>query len=100
MIRRPPRSTLFPNTPLFRSEPAGGDVRRWVVAIDGARATVRPGAADAPKLTIRMGLADFLRMAGNDLDPAKALLTGRIDFRGDLTIAPKLGEMFGREVGY
>src|SRR3712207_7770400 len=25
MIRRPPRSTLFPNTPLFRSYGVGGD---------------------------------------------------------------------------
>src|SRR3712207_7322359 len=25
MIRRPPRSTLFPYTTLFRSEPVGGD---------------------------------------------------------------------------
>src|SRR5258708_12828046 len=27
MIRRPPRSTLFPYTTLFRSEPGGGDPR-------------------------------------------------------------------------
>jgi putative sterol carrier protein len=44
-----------------------------------------------------MGLADFIRMAGNDLDPGKALLTGRLDFDGDLTIAPRLGEMFGQD---
>src|SRR5690554_7469390 len=28
MIRRPPRSTLFPYTTLFRSRHAGGDVQR------------------------------------------------------------------------
>src|SRR3712207_7078806 len=28
MIRRPPRSTLFPYTTLFRSEPEGGDRRQ------------------------------------------------------------------------
>src|SRR3712207_7378531 len=28
MIRRPPRSTLFPYTTLFRSDPAAGDARR------------------------------------------------------------------------
>src|SRR3712207_7923805 len=27
MIRRPPRSTLFPYTTLFRSDPEGGDLR-------------------------------------------------------------------------
>src|SRR5258708_19098414 len=31
MIRRPPRSTLFPYTTLFRSERSGERVRDWVV---------------------------------------------------------------------
>src|SRR5690348_17784457 len=41
MIRRPPRSTLFPYTTLFRSEPGllqGGDVRRAAVAHGRAQA--------------------------------------------------------------
>src|SRR5256885_5229629 len=32
MIRRPPRSTLFPYTTLFRSANDGDAVRRWAVA--------------------------------------------------------------------
>src|SRR2546426_7622784 len=32
MIRRPPRSTLFPYTTLFRSESAGGDVPTEICA--------------------------------------------------------------------
>src|SRR3989441_2106054 len=37
MIRRPPRSTLFPYTTLFRSQPVGhrGAGRRWVVQRPG-----------------------------------------------------------------
>src|SRR5438876_9489612 len=35
MIRRPPRSTLFPYTTLFRSEAGGVDRRRDEVAVDG-----------------------------------------------------------------
>src|SRR2546425_5319723 len=47
MIRRPPRSTLFPYTTLFRSPPGrGGDsVRAWC-ADDPARARVRVDARD------------------------------------------------------
>src|SRR3712207_7516975 len=37
MIRRPPRSTLFPSTPLFRSAAAGGDHVVTVVARHGVR---------------------------------------------------------------
>ena len=76
---------------------ANGDVKRWVVEIDGSRARARPGAAADPRLTIRMAVADFARIAGDDLDPGKALLTGRMDMEGDLAIAPRLGEMFGQD---
>src|SRR3712207_6998879 len=40
MIRRPPRSTLFPYTTLFRSS-ADGTVRLWEVATGQALATLR-----------------------------------------------------------
>src|SRR3712207_8440452 len=44
MIRRPPRSTLFPYTTLFRSPPRFGAVCR-VLGLGGERAAmVRPGA--------------------------------------------------------
>src|SRR2546427_9468312 len=36
MIRRPPRSTLFPYTTLFRSREAGGAVRRALATFLGA----------------------------------------------------------------
>src|SRR3712207_6947047 len=32
MIRRPPRSTLFPYTTLFRADPPGGAADRWPAA--------------------------------------------------------------------
>src|SRR3712207_8095669 len=45
MIRRPPRSTLFPYTTLFRSPAAGaGDQQNWVVGRHGGDSCSRPGA--------------------------------------------------------
>src|SRR5256885_10507279 len=35
MIRRPPRSTLFPYTTLFRSRATTGRLRRWVLLTSG-----------------------------------------------------------------
>src|SRR2546421_5872237 len=40
MIRRPPRSTLFPYTTLFRSEPARGNTRPAVCAGGSCRAII------------------------------------------------------------
>jgi alkanesulfonate monooxygenase SsuD/methylene tetrahydromethanopterin reductase-like flavin-dependent oxidoreductase (luciferase family)/putative sterol carrier protein len=73
-----------------------GTVMRWTVRVDPRRATAHPGAASAPALTLKMTVADFLRMAAQDLDAGKALLTARLDLEGDFSLAQRLGEMFGQ----
>jgi alkanesulfonate monooxygenase SsuD/methylene tetrahydromethanopterin reductase-like flavin-dependent oxidoreductase (luciferase family)/putative sterol carrier protein len=80
----------------YRLTRSDGTVVDWTVAIDGEHASVRPGPARAPALKLHAGVADFIRIAGRDLDPGKALLTGRLDLEGDLAIAARLGEMFGQ----
>ncbi len=74
---------------------ADGSVRTWTVSIgpDGARAFAGRGA---PRLTIKLALADFVRIAARDLDTGKALLEGRMDLEGDFSLAARLGEMFGQ----
>jgi alkanesulfonate monooxygenase SsuD/methylene tetrahydromethanopterin reductase-like flavin-dependent oxidoreductase (luciferase family)/putative sterol carrier protein len=73
-----------------------GRVVQWTVEVDDERATPRPGAAATPALTLKLTVADFVRMAARDLDAGKALLTGRLDLEGDFSLAQRLGEMFGR----
>ncbi|MEA2385784.1 MAG: hypothetical protein QOH72_5755 [Solirubrobacteraceae bacterium] len=73
-----------------------GEVVHWTVHVGPQRATTRPGAATAPALTLKMTVADFLRMAASDLDAGRALLTGRLDLAGDFALAQRLGEMFGQ----
>src|SRR3712207_8442051 len=60
MIRRPPRSTLFPYTTLFRSEGLLAGVRRGSVA-HGAAGGVRPGGGRG-----RAGAAVRRREGGAD----------------------------------
>src|SRR2546426_2453534 len=43
MIRRPPRSTLFPYTTLFRSWGIKGPVARWVTLVEGKTPIVATG---------------------------------------------------------
>jgi putative sterol carrier protein len=75
---------------------ANGELASWTVTLGPEGASVRPGTASAPALTLKLGVVDFVRIAGGDLDPGKALLTGRMDLEGDLAIAARLGEMFGQ----
>jgi alkanesulfonate monooxygenase SsuD/methylene tetrahydromethanopterin reductase-like flavin-dependent oxidoreductase (luciferase family)/putative sterol carrier protein len=73
-----------------------GRLVQWTVQVDPERAAVRPGPATAPALTLKMTVADFLRMAAEELDAGKALLTARLDLEGDFSLAQRLGEMFGQ----
>jgi SCP-2 sterol transfer family protein len=80
----------------FELTGAGAEVRTWTLACGPAAARAREGPAPDPALTIKLRLADFIRLAGRDLDPAKALLSGRMDLEGDFGVALRLGEMFGQ----
>jgi putative sterol carrier protein len=71
-------------------------VRSWTVTVGAGGAAARPGASPAPQLKITLSVADFVRLAGRDLDPVKAVLTGRLDLEGDFAVATRLGEMFGQ----
>ncbi len=93
----PEKAQGFSGELQYELRATGGGVKRWVVAVDGERAKARPGTASDPRLTVRMALADFARIAGRELDPAEALLLGRMELAGDLTLAPRLGEMFGQD---
>jgi alkanesulfonate monooxygenase SsuD/methylene tetrahydromethanopterin reductase-like flavin-dependent oxidoreductase (luciferase family)/putative sterol carrier protein len=75
---------------------ADGRLAQWTVELDQRHATVRPGPASAPALTLKLAVVDFVRMAAGELDAGKALLTGRLDLAGDFSLAQRLGEMFGQ----
>jgi alkanesulfonate monooxygenase SsuD/methylene tetrahydromethanopterin reductase-like flavin-dependent oxidoreductase (luciferase family)/putative sterol carrier protein len=90
------RAAGFTGDIQYNLRAADGALRPWTVTIGGGCATARPGAAEAPKLTITLSVADFVRIAARDLDPVKAVLTGRLDLAGDFGVAMRLGEMFGQ----
>src|SRR2546429_1692393 len=68
MIRRPPRSTLFPYTTLFRSKDEAGyivaadtvsaGVRERVIAVSGSSARMAEGCKDTPVDTAIIGIVD------------------------------------------
>lgn len=72
-----------------------GSMRSWTIAVDGERAKARRGAASDAALVATAGAADLVRMAAGELDTGRALLTGRLDVRGDFRLMMRLGAMFG-----
>jgi hypothetical protein len=93
---RPDRAAGWTGDIRYELTRSDGVQRTWTVSCgpDGARA--RAGAAPDPALTIRLGVADFLRVAAGELNPVKALLSGRLDLQGDFAVAMRLASMFGQ----
>jgi alkanesulfonate monooxygenase SsuD/methylene tetrahydromethanopterin reductase-like flavin-dependent oxidoreductase (luciferase family) len=94
---RPDRSGGFTGEIQYELGTADG-TRRWVVEIADGRASARPGSAADPALTVRAGLADFVRLAAREAYGPQLLLAGAIEIEGDFALAGRLSEMFGGEL--
>jgi putative sterol carrier protein len=96
---RPERAAGWAGDIRYELTDSRGAHRAWTVTCGPERASVRAGSAPDPDLTIKVGVADFLRVAAGELDPAKALLSGRMDLEGDFAVALRLAAMFGQPSG-
>jgi putative sterol carrier protein len=98
MVRayRPERAEGWTGDIRYELTRSDGAKHTWTVTCEPAGARAREGAAKQPDLTIKLSVADFLRVAARELDPAKALLSGRLDLEGDFAIALRLSAMFGQ----
>src|SRR5256886_9551428 len=77
MIRRPPRSTLFPYTTLFRSlQVIGGCVARWSLIKIGAIPMIVTGTYDPYLVTLSILVAAFASYTALDLGAHLAAAPG------------------------
>lgn len=93
---RPERSGGWTGDIRYELTRSDGAAQVWTVTCEPARARARAGAAPDPQLTLKLSVPDFIRIAARDLDPAKALLSGRLDLEGDFAVAMRLAAMFGQ----
>jgi len=63
--------------------------------VRGRTASARRGRGEDPRLTLHVGLADFVRLLSGELGPVEALVDRRFDYEGDVLVASRLAEMFG-----
>ena len=92
---RADRAGGFTGEIVYELRTSDGRLKPWTVEVTRDRAQARPGRGADPRVTIRAAVADWVRIAGRDLNPAAALLTGRLQIEGDMLVATRLGEMFG-----
>jgi alkanesulfonate monooxygenase SsuD/methylene tetrahydromethanopterin reductase-like flavin-dependent oxidoreductase (luciferase family) len=102
MARRyvPERSGGFQGEIQYRLMTSDGRVRPWTLEVDARRARARAGEASSPAVTLALSVVDFLRIAARELEPPKAMLTGRLNVEGDFAVLSRMAEMFGQPSSY
>lgn len=67
--------------------PEGGS---WTVSIKDQKLQVTEGINPSPTLTLKMNENDFMNMVNGKLSAEKAFFTGRVQFKGNISVALKL----------
>ena len=70
--------------------------KHYRMRIADGRCQVDRGPAEQPKATLRVGLADFLRVVAGTLNPMQALMTGKLKVAGDLFFLQSMQAWFDR----
>jgi alkanesulfonate monooxygenase SsuD/methylene tetrahydromethanopterin reductase-like flavin-dependent oxidoreductase (luciferase family) len=77
-----------------------GTRRSWAIEVRDGRARAHQGGSDGAELTIRVPLADFIRVLTTAGSFYPLLLDGRMTMEGDLVLANRMSEMFGGRSTY
>ena len=69
--------------------PNGGD---WIVIIKDQKIEAREGTHPSPTITIKMAETDYMNLVNGKMSGEKAFMTGKLQFKGSITLALKLRE--------
>jgi putative sterol carrier protein len=68
----------------------GSNGGEWTITIRDQKMEVTEGTHESPTLAIAMAETDFLDLVNGKLSAEKAFFTGKIKFKGNITVALKL----------
>jgi putative sterol carrier protein len=70
--------------------------RQFLMRVADGRCQIERGSAENPRVTIRIGLADFLRLVAGRLNGMQAFMSGKLRVSGDLIFAQTYQAWFDR----
>ena len=71
----------------------------YTMRIADGRCEIEKGRAESPRVTIRIGLADFLRLITGGANGMQLFMTGKLKVSGDLFFAQTYQSWFDRPQG-
>ena len=72
---------------------SGDSGGKWVLTIKDQKATIEEGTVDKPTIILEMKDINYVKLVNGDLSGQKAFMTGKLKFKGDMTIGVKLQEI-------
>jgi len=67
----------------------------WTVEVRDGTAAAHHRRDENPTVTVRLTVADLVRLVSGELDPVEAIVEWRVIIDGDVLVATRLAEMFG-----
>ncbi len=70
--------------------------KTWTVAFAGGKCETTEGAATNPRLTLELGLVDFVRLIFGQSEGTQLFMTGKLRLQGDMMFAMQMQSFFDR----
>ena len=74
----------------------GEGVKQWSVTFTDGTCSVSEGATTDPRLTIQVGLVDFVRLIFNQVQGPQLFMSGKMKLQGDMMWAMQMQNYFER----
>lgn len=71
-------------------------VKSWTVVVDNGTCTTSEGAAQDPRLTLQVGLVDFVRLIFGQAEGPQLFMGGKLKLKGDMMFAMQMQSYFDR----
>jgi alkanesulfonate monooxygenase SsuD/methylene tetrahydromethanopterin reductase-like flavin-dependent oxidoreductase (luciferase family) len=97
---QPGKAAGFDGAIVYDLGMADGTRRAWAIEIRDGQARARQGGSPDPALTIRVSLADFVRVLTTAGSFYPLIVDGRMTMDGDLGLANRIAAMFGGRSAY
>jgi alkanesulfonate monooxygenase SsuD/methylene tetrahydromethanopterin reductase-like flavin-dependent oxidoreductase (luciferase family) len=97
---RPGKAAGFDGAIVYDLGMTDGTRRRWAIEVQNGQARAHRGGSPDAALTIRVPLADFVRVLTTAGSFYPLIVDGRMTLEGDLGLANRMAEMFGGRSAY
>lgn len=71
-------------------------VKSWTVTIDNGTCTTSQGSTDNPRITLQLGIVDFVRLIFGQAEGPQLFMGGKLKLQGDMMFAMQMQSYFDR----